>query len=193
MGGAIVAGTVPRSLQLDVVEAINGRGDEALKKKLQPFVARQDQGDSLERYRIALEGGDAARGRLIFAGHRQAQCSRCHRIGEQGGDAGPNLSRVSATAERQHLLASLVLPNLTIAPGFGSVTLLLADGTSVGGLIKSEKDGVLELLTPQNELRRILVSDIEERSMLVSAMPAMDKVLSLREMRDVVEYLSTLK
>ncbi|WP_425613442.1 PVC-type heme-binding CxxCH protein [Anatilimnocola sp. NA78] len=191
--GRLSRGTVPRSLQLDVVEAIHSRGDEALKQKLQPFVSREAKGDALEHFRIALEGGSVERGRQVFAGHRQAQCSRCHRIGEQGGDAGPNLSRVSATAERQHLLASLVLPNLTIAPGFGSVTLQLADGTSVGGLIKSEKEGVLELLTPQNELKRIKLDEIEERSMPVSAMPPMDKVLTLREMRDVVEYLSTLK
>ncbi|QDU29732.1 Cytochrome c [Anatilimnocola aggregata] len=189
----LTRGTVPKSLQLDVVEAINGRDSAELKKSLEPFTKRQETGDSLERFRLALEGGDVEKGKQIFTGHRQAQCSRCHRVGDQGGDAGPNLTRLSATAERQHLLASLVLPNLQIAPGFGSVTLLLADGTSVGGIIKSEKDGVIELLTPQNELRKIKTEEVEDRTMPVSAMPPMDKVLSLREIRDVVEFLSTLK
>jgi hypothetical protein len=45
-------------------------------------------------------------------------------------------------------------------------------------------DGSTQLL-PQTE--------IEARTELHSSMPAMDKLLSLREMRDVVEFLMTRK
>jgi quinoprotein glucose dehydrogenase len=184
---------VPAELQLDVLEAARSRDTAELKQILDPFEKRRSEGDALSPFRIALAGGDAERGRQIFTGHRQAQCSRCHRVGNIGGDAGPNLSRLSATAERQHLLASLILPNLQISPGFGSVTLLLNDGTSVSGQIKSEKDGTIELLTPQGSTLSLKAADVEERSQPTSAMPPMDKVLTLREIRDVVEYLSTLK
>ena len=185
--------TVPADLQLDVLDAAVSRGSTELKQALADFERRRGTGDTLSYYRIALDGGDAERGRHVFTGHRQAQCIRCHRIGETGGDAGPNLSRLSATAERQHLLASLILPNLQIAPGYGSVTLLMADGTSVSGVIKAEKDGLIELLTPQGATLKLKAADVEERSQPISAMPPMDKVLTLREIRDVVEYLSTLK
>ncbi len=191
--GRLSRGSVPAELQLDVLDAVTQRGTPELKQALESFEKRRLEGDSISPYRIALAGGDAERGRLIFTGHRQAQCSRCHKVDTVGGDAGPNLTRISATAERQHLLASLILPNLQIAPGFGSVTLLLTDGTSVGGQIKAEKDGLIELLTPQGSTLKIKTADVEERSQPTSAMPPMDKVLTLREIRDVVEYLSTLK
>jgi quinoprotein glucose dehydrogenase len=191
--GRLSRGSVPAELQLDVLDAVMLRDSAEVKQALAPYEKRRLEGDTLSPYRIVLAGGDADRGRLIFTSHRQAQCSRCHKAGDLGGDAGPNLSRISATAERQHLLASLILPNLQISPGFGSVTLLLADGTSVGGQIKSEKDGVIELLTPQGSTLQIKAAEVEERSQPTSAMPSMEKVLTLREMRDVVEFLSTLK
>lgn len=191
--GRLSRGSVPVELQLDVLEAVSKHGSAEMKQALEAFEKRRTGGDAISPYRIALAGGDAERGRLIFTGHRQAQCSRCHKAGEIGGDAGPNLSRISATAERQHLLASLILPNLQISPGFGSVTFLLADGTSVGGQIKTEKDGVIELLTPQGATLQIKAAEVEERSQPTSAMPSMEKVLTLRELRDVVEFLSTLK
>ncbi|WP_254506957.1 PVC-type heme-binding CxxCH protein [Anatilimnocola floriformis] len=191
--GRLARGTVPAELQLDVLEAARSRDSAEFKQLLEPFEKRLAEGDALSPFRIALAGGDAERGRLVFTGHRQAQCSRCHRVGETGGDAGPNLTRLSATAERPHLLASLILPNLQIAPGYGSVTLQMNDGTSVAGQIKFEKDGVIELLTPQGSTLKLKAADVEERSQPTSAMPPMDKVLTLREIRDVVEYLSTLK
>ena len=186
-------GSAPPELQLDVLEAVQQRGVAEMQQALASFEKRRAEGDALAPFRIALAGGDAERGRLIFTGHRQAQCSRCHKVGTTGGDAGPNLSRISATAERQHLLASLILPNLQIAPGYGSVTLLLADGTSVSGQIKSERDGGIELLTPQGSTLQIKAAEVEERSNPTSAMPPMDKVLTLRDLRDVVEFLATLK
>jgi quinoprotein glucose dehydrogenase len=191
--GRLSRGSVPAELQLDVLEAAQQRGSADMKQALESFEKRRSEGDAISPFRIALAGGDAERGRSIFTGHRQAQCSRCHKVGTAGGDAGPNLSRISATAERQHLLASLILPNLQISPGYGSVTLLLADGQAASGQIKAEKDGLIELLTPQGSTLQIKTAEVEERSQPTSAMPAMDKVLTLREMRDVVEYLSTLK
>lgn len=191
--GRMSRGSAPPELQLDVLEAVQQRGVAEMQQALASFEKRRAEGDALAPFRIALAGGDAERGRLIFTGHRQAQCSRCHKVGTTGGDAGPNLSRISATAERQHLLASLILPNLQIAPGYGSVTLLLADGTSVSGQIKSERDGGIELLTPQGSTLQIKAAEVEERSNPTSAMPPMDKVLTLRDLRDVVEFLATLK
>ena len=126
-----------------------------------------------------------------------------------GGEAAPELSHVasrdltllglpkdkaeSSEQLRTYLLESLILPSAKIAPGYGTVTFLLTDGTTVAGIVKSEKDGVLELITPDKKTLQLKAADIEQRSEPKSAMPAVDKVLTLRELRDLVEYLGTLK
>lgn len=190
----LARGTVPLPLQLEVLQTAEKKSSAKLATSLAAYYDRiTREGDKLSPFRVALEGGDAQRGEQIFLGHRQAQCLRCHKVEGRGGDAGPNLSRVSAAAERFHLLQSLILPTAKIAPGFGNVTLVLDDGTTVAGTLKTESPDHVDLVLADGTKRRVPTQEISERSEPVSAMPAMEKVLSLHELRDVVEYLSTLK
>ncbi len=50
----------------------------------------------------------------------------------------------------------------------------------------------LTLVTPQNRTIRIDRGNIDEQTAPTSAMPEMTKNLTVREIRDLVEYLSTL-
>ena len=190
----LIAGTVPVELQLDVVEAAQSRRAPQFDELVNRYsVDSKRPEDPLGPFRITQSGGDPIRGRQLFATHPQAQCIRCHRVGDQGGDAGPNLSRVASNADRNHLLQSLIVPSAKVAPGFGVVSVLLADGSVVAGTLKEEKEDTLELQLPDGTTRRIPIDDIEERTTPVSAMPAMDKALTKRELRDLLEYLITLK
>ncbi|HND54485.1 MAG TPA: glucose dehydrogenase, partial [Pirellulaceae bacterium] len=118
---------------------------------------------------------------------------RCHKVGGQGGDAGPELSQVGGKNPRDHLLESLVTPDAKIAPGFGSVSLILNDGQIVAGVVKSEDAKQITLTQPDGKVRSVSLTEIDERSPPRSLMPPMDRALSLRELRDLVEYLSTLR
>lgn len=190
----LARGTVPPPLQLEVLQTAEKKNSPQLAVPLAAFYDRiKRDGDKISSFRVALEGGNAERGQQIFLGHRQAQCLRCHKVNDQGGEAGPNLSRVSAAAERFHLLQSLILPSAKIAPGFGTITLVLDDGTTVAGTLKTESPDHLDLVLPDGTKRRVPTSEITDRAEPTSAMPTMEKVLSLQELRDVVEYLSTLK
>ena len=189
----LASGDVPSELQLDVVEAATTRALPQLTRAVDRFRTRQTPGDSLARFRTALTGGDAARGREIFTGHPVAQCVRCHKVGGQGGDAGPELSQVGGKSPRDHLLESLVTPDAKIAPGFGSVSLILNDGQIVAGVVKSEDAKQITLTQPDGKVRSVPLTEIDERSPPRSLMPPMDRALSLRELRDLVEYLSSLR
>ena len=94
---------------------------------------------------------------------------------------------------REHLLESLIDPSAKIAMGFGTVTLVLDSGRVLGGTIKSEDAQAVTLITPEGRTVIIPTKEIEDRTPPKSAMPAMDKNLTPRELRDVVEFLSTLK
>jgi putative heme-binding domain-containing protein len=94
---------------------------------------------------------------------------------------------------REHLLESLVLPSAKIAAGFGTVTLTLADGRTVGGTLLSEEKGTLIVQTPDGKKVTVSADEIERRSAALSPMPAVDRTLTTREMRDLIEFLMTRK
>jgi len=89
-------------------------------------------------------------------------------------------------------LQSLVEPSMRIAPGFGVVSLTLNDETKVAGIIKEEKDGYI-LLENGDEKHKVKAADVKERTMLPSSMVPVAGVLTKRQIRDVVEFLTTLK
>jgi len=189
----LVQGSVTPAIQLDVAEA-------ARATKHAPLVARLD---SLEKsragaappiaYANALHGGDARRGqRVIFQG-AAAQCTKCHNFGTgPGADAAPRLRGVGSRLTREQLLESLVDPNARIAPDFGPVQLTLKNGQGFFGTLREETETHI-VVDAGTTPRRIVKTDIAKRTNGPSAMPPMGTVLTRRELRDVVEYLSTLK
>lgn len=186
---------VPESLQLDLLEAATLRDLPELKQAADQFRARQVAGDLLARHRISLNGGDSERGREIVLGHRVGQCVRCHKVGNEltGGTAGPDLHNVALRHDRMSLLQSLVDPSARIAKGFETVTLVMNDGKIYGGLIRSEEMGEIVLEQPNGVRVTLKTADVDERSAPKSAMPEMNRALSPRELRDVVEFLANLK
>ena len=76
--------------------------------------------DELGKFREALAGGDAARGKEILLGKVAVQCQRCHKLDGQGGEVGPPLNGVGKQT-RDYLLESIVVPNKAIAKGYDSV------------------------------------------------------------------------
>ena len=185
-------------LELDVVEAGTKRNSGRIADLLAQYRLtgqQASQSDSLAKFRPAKSGGDVASGRSIFAGHRKAQCLRCHKVNGLGGDAGPDLSKVAerSKGDREFLLESLINPHAKLAKGFGTVTVVLEDGKVISGTVASESETTLVLRTSDGKTRDIQIAEIEQRVKPQSPMPPMGDVLTLRELRDVIEYLSTLR
>ena len=107
------------------------------------------------------------------------------------GITGPGLRGIGKK-DREYLLRSLLTPSSEIAEGFGTIMVETKDGKEfVGVLTKSDKDSIT--LKMEKKTQRILKADIESQSTPVSAMVPMLGVLSKRELRDLVEFLSSLK
>jgi quinoprotein glucose dehydrogenase len=142
----------------------------------------------------ALAGGDAAEGKRVFNEHAGAQCLRCHAVRGAGGIVGPDLAGVGKRLTREQLLESIVFPNQTIAVGFENATIVLKGGANHSGLVKSETATELILDSPEDGKLTLKKSDIEKRLRNLSAMPeGVDKLMTRRELRDLVEYLAGLK
>jgi quinoprotein glucose dehydrogenase len=185
----LAKGDIPIELQVDLLEAATARST-ALNAKT--------AADPLAALRLTLHGGDPEAGRAVFIGHAQGQCVRCHKIRGEGGTAGPDLTdvvkrnRETAADIREHLLQSLIDPNAKITPGFGSITLVLNSGRLVAGTLKTEDAQQVTVETADGKSASVPLTEIDERTPPKSAMPPMGKVLTPRELRDVIEFLATL-
>jgi quinoprotein glucose dehydrogenase len=190
----LAAGEVPTVLEVDVLDALKA-APSPLRDRLRLKFENALPKDPIGKFQASLTGGDVDAGREIFFNHTAAQCVRCHTVNGSGGTAGPDLSKVvtrNPMKTREHLLESLVLPNAKIATGFGSVTLTLIDGRTVAGTLLSEEKGTLVVQTPNGKKVSVQADEIERRSAALSPMPAVDRTLTPREMRDLIEFLMTL-
>ena len=141
-----------------------------------------------------MTGGDADLGSKIFYERGDVSCLRCHKIQGSGGDVGPNLSDIGLKRDRAYLLESLVEPNKTITENFETVVVLDVDGKIHVGVTKSSTDEVLSIMNADAIMINIPQADIEEIRRGDSAMPDdVMKHLTLKEMRDLIEFLATRK
>lgn len=179
-------------LHLDLLEA--AAKHPALKEPLAKFEAARSKTDHLAKYRESLVGGDAEAGRRLFQFKTELSCVRCHKVKGEGGDVGPELAGLAAKQPREYLLEALVDPNKQIAKGFETVVLLLKNGKIETGVLKSEDDKEVKLITAEGKLVTVAKDQIDERTPGKSAMPE-DLIgkMTKRELRDLVEFLAGLK
>jgi len=181
---------LPQSLALDLGEAIDSTKSAPLIARLAPM---RSNGETVADFQDALFGGNAQLGRRYFMTNSAAECVRCHSIGGQGGEVGPSLSNIGGTLTREQILQALIEPSARISPGFGMVVLTLKDGQTAAGILTAENDHELVLKTSEAEPLKIPVARIAKRDNVPSSMPPMGSIMSKREIRDVVEFLSGLK
>ncbi len=191
----LLAGKVDKALQLDVLTAAQARNTPELGSLLKRYEASLDANDPLARYRIAQHGGDANNGKRLFFEKVETNCQRCHTIGGQGGgEVGPDLSAIGALRDRAYILRAIADPNADIADGFEFLTVQTNFGDVINGRFVSETDTELRLHVPVEGEVVIDKQDIHERSGTQSSMPSnLIEMLSLRELRDIIEYLSQQK
>ena len=189
----LIAGKVSPALQLDVLEAARAHGDAGLLEKVAAYEKSKPADDPTAPFRETLQGGNAARGKTLALEHLAAQCTRCHKLGGAGAEVGPDLSKVASRLPREQLLESLVAPNNKISEGFGIIILTLTDGSTASGSVTKETESELTLKAPDGAITKLEKSKIKDRTQPMSMMPPMGTMLTPRELRDVVEYISTLK
>lgn len=192
---ALESGSLATPLHIDLVSAIQADGSRPLLRRLEAYQRKQQADALIKAFRpAALEGGDARRGQQVFGQNPLAECTRCHAIRGRGADVGPELTRIGRTLTREQIFEALVDPNARIAPGYGTVSLTLKDGTMVGGTLREETDTELVVAAAAGEEpKRVVKASIAERSDPVSGMPPLGLVLTPRDVRDLIEFLSALR
>jgi putative membrane-bound dehydrogenase-like protein len=142
---------------------------------------------------LVKRNGSADRGKAVFAG--AGTCAKCHVVGGEGKEVGPNLSGIGAKLSRQALYESILVPSAAISHNYEAWTAVLADGRSVTGLLISQTPDEAVIRGPDGIDVTIPKKDLEELvKQPVSLMPAdLVAVLSADDLVDVVAWLETLK
>jgi quinoprotein glucose dehydrogenase len=185
-------GGVPSALQLDVIEAATKL---SVTNQLAGFEKKRDPEQYTDQFIECLEGGDPAAGLEVIKTHIYAQCVRCHKLDKSKGGSiiGPNLKNVGSKG-REYILHSMIEPNKLITQGYGTINVQMKGSDEViGGQFRKETKTHIEVRLPDKKVMKLKKADIALKTPVVSIMPTMGNILTKRQLRDVIEYLSGLK
>ncbi len=190
----LAAGKIKPGAQLELVETAEKSTAPAVKARWdRQKAAWESSGDPLASYSFALAGGDPRRGAGQFFGNAVLPCARCHVVGSDGGEAGPNLSRIGKDKTPQYLLESVIKPSAHIAAGFDIVTLQLVNGEAETGSIASESPTQIVLKRADGTSATFDVKQVKQRTVAPSSMPEIyGQVMTREQLRDVVAFLLVL-
>ncbi|HTN74002.1 MAG TPA: c-type cytochrome, partial [Pirellulaceae bacterium] len=152
-----------------------------------------DRAELLAR-EASLPGGDAARGKALFTSERVA-CAKCHRVGQEGGQVGPDLTTIGRSRAARDLLESLLYPSASYARGFAPYTVVTKDGKALSGIVLGESATRIRLGIDAQNAHWVTHDNIEEiRAAELSIMPDdVAKRLEPQQLADLLAYLRSLK
>ena len=189
----LINGTANPLLQLDILEAAKANKSGKLAQMTLDYEASRAESALVDRFPELLDGGDAMVGESIFRTSYTAQCIRCHKLGQVGGDVGPSLNGVASRLDERAMLESLIDPQAKIADGYGLTTFTMKNGEIFTGSIEKKSANFFSIKDQSGARILIKTADIKSSSKSVSAMPPMMGILAPRDLRDLVAFMKTLK
>jgi putative heme-binding domain-containing protein len=180
-----------RAALADVLAALDRPAAPAPVQAVQrPFVKQWTMAD-FDAAAVSQRDGDRARGQRLFT---EIGCAQCHRVGNEGGLAGPDLTAVGARFDRRALLESIIEPSRVIADVYRSVTISTKSGAIHDGRVVSENPrGVILASNPADpdQQERISTQEIVSRRISdVSPMPeGLLNTLNRDEILDLLAWM----
>lgn len=182
-----------------ILSIVKSNANTEVRDLFERFLPESDRirriGTVIDPAAILARSGDADRGRRVFFENASAQCKTCHKIGNQGGSVGPDLTHIGSKHRKAALLDQILDPSREMETPFVPYLLERRDGSVICGVLVEKND------------KRILLRDAADRLIVV---PATDVVLlapqakslmpeflmrdlTAQEVADLVEFLVSQK
>jgi len=153
--------------------------------KLVAFVKRLGSQGLLEK-----ASGDPAAGRLVY---QKSGCMSCHRIDNEGGNLGPELTTIGRRRGLAFLVESLVKPEAEVPINYRSVQVVLKNGQTVTGIRVNRDDLSIQIRDSRDNFRSFLMENVQDiRFDKPSMMPSYAS-MNQKDLDDLVAYLHSLK
>jgi putative heme-binding domain-containing protein len=145
---------------------------------LEPLLKQVERGRSFKKGKLAYEA---------------AQCYKCHRFRNEGGDTGPDITGVGNRFDARYILESIILPSKVISDQYAGSVIETKDGKTITGRIIEETGKYVTVRTDPfaREMTKVAKDNIDSRRRSdVSEMPQnLINVLTKEEVLDLVAYL----
>ena len=139
----------------------------------------------------AQQDGDIVRGAILFHQGNIA-CAKCHRPNSEKMRLGPDLSRIGADLNNEHLVESILWPSKKIKEGYETVTAVTDDGRSINGTVVSENDQQIVIRDRQDIDKLITISRESLEGMRPDSKSSMPENLA-NELKDRQQFLDLLR
>lgn len=139
-------------------------------------------------------GGDPARGKAAFLAGAGA-CLSCHRVGENGGTLGPDLTHIGRIRSTRDLLEAIGFPNATIARGYDTFQVTMKDGNALVGTMPRETADTVFVVTvdaKENPVPRNSIAKVEPLPMSLMP-PGLDRAVEPKVLADLVAFFKSLE
>jgi putative heme-binding domain-containing protein len=161
-------------------------------KKEYQFVREWKMADFAADLERAGRGRNFENGRDAYAA---TQCLQCHRLGNDGGAVGPDITAVASRFTRGDLLSSIIEPSKVVSEQYQNITVVKKDGDDVTGRLIEETDTKLVLVPNQltGDKVELKKSDVANRApSKLSPMPeALVNILTKEEVLDLLAYIES--
>ncbi len=141
----------------------------------------------LQQYAQALQlPRDVERGRQVFT----KQCSKCHKLGDEGFEVGPDLLAARTRAD-ETLLSDVLDPSSQITVGYSQYNVVTMDGRIYAGVLAAETATSVTLRAEEQKDTTVLRRDIDELSAsAISMMPeGLEKEVTVQDAADLLAFL----
>jgi putative heme-binding domain-containing protein len=189
-----------KSVGSEVLTATLASYPQSVRDAAEPLLAARRQDAEKQKARLdtlteLLAGGEIQRGRELFFGNKKAICATCHTVQGQGGQIGPDLSKIGAIRASRDLLEAVVFPSASFARGYEPFNIVTHDGQVTSGIIARETADAIHVVNTARVETRIARSEIESlQQSTVSIMPeGMDNQLTQQEFADLLAFLRSLR
>ena len=138
-----------------------------------------------------LDGRNKEHGRDIY---RASLCAACHRLGSEGGSAGPDLTSLAGRFVIRDLAEAILDPSKVVSDQFAFDLITRQDGTEVSGKVIEEKDEKWIIATSPfdfTQTTEIERNDIKgmKHSPVSPMPPGLINRLNPDELKDLLAYL----
>ena len=162
-------------------------GDEATRNFARELLTKDEGEEINKKYQKALEiNGDPIAGKSVYI----ENCALCHQFRGKGGVAfGPDLGTLHNWHPKD-LMANILDPNLSIAPGFDLWEVTLKNGETIQGMIMNETSAAISLRISPGIEQAINRQDIEAiKGMNMSLMPVLSAQLDQQKIADLMAFI----
>jgi putative heme-binding domain-containing protein len=192
------SGRLPAFVRPHVLAVATGK-DPSVRDLFERYVPDSQKvkrlGSVIRPEALLAMSGDASRGKDVFFKTRGLQCATCHKVRNDGGQIGPELSDLSKRLTKRQILESLLDPSRDIDAKYAAYLVQMEDGRQLTGLIVAKDFQSLTIRDAQGKDTRVPLADVAaQMPSKKSLMPDhLLRDLTAEQAADLLAYLASLR